>query len=701
MIPLRSVSFYILYLCLCLVTAMPCVQAFEVSSDYMMVQQTFLKEDFNQTSVLAENYVRSFPHADKTKQVWLWWVLSLDRIGETETALRRLGQLKKKLKSTDKIWPEVLYWEGQMSSNAQDMVRARTAYQKLLEQYPETSWSAQAQLGLGVAYLKQQAYTRAMPYFKDLVKQQPNTSISKDARLFIGLCAYQMKRYWETVAVFNALLKETTDPQRRAQIAFYLGEAQRELNNTSKARLAYRQGLATKADSRFVALSAFALGWSDYQAKACSTAVSLFDQFLSAGVSENQAEAYYAKAECLTENNQKTEAIALYEKVVSEFPESVVSSQASFRLSAYWFDEGDMEQSHKWLEALAQNDLDEEAEARRQLHLGKLFLHQGKSTSALKAYESIQDIQDIALRQAAFNGTADTYLYLRQYKEAKNFYNRTVDLAPGSEQAGYAIYQMGRLYLEQQQWSEAKQHFEDLLKDPTSGLQADAQLAMALMALAQNQDILAKEQFKHLMAQRPKSAAAAKARYYMGLLTLDAGDADQAQKLFEETIAQVPNSEEAVESRIILVEIGYEGSSVAELEMLAHQVHLPASQRASLAQYVADRALSEMDYVKAIRWYETAIDLNPATEGQFVYHMAEAYEAGGDIKRALHLYEYIQTFPWRVRARFAAAKLYERQGQIDSVIQLYESLIGESIPEVKVVQERLDRLYAERKDNKE
>lgn len=681
-------------------TSVSTAGALELSTSYMAVQRAFLREDFSKASRLAESYINTKRSETKSAQVWLWWVLSLDRLGRTDLALERLKDLKTEISPDDPLWPEIWYWEGDLSSRAQDMVRARVAYQRLLQEYPDSTWTAQAQLGLGLAYLKQQAYSRAMPYFKNLARQQAGTSIAEEARLFIGICAYQMQRYWETVAVFNALLPQIEDPRRLAQVAFYLGESLRHLDRTDQAHEAYQKAVNAPSDSRFGSLAAFALGWESYAGGSCKEAVGYFDRFLKAGISENRDQGLLAKADCLARSQEPDRAVELLTTLVEEYPRTDPAIEGVFRLSEYWYQQGALDQAHHWMNILKTWSPSSRIAARRQLHLGKLALHEGRPDVALNAYREVVDSGEIGLRQAALSGLGDTYLYLGQHRSAREFFERAAEMDPGTDYAAYAVYQLGKLYLEQEDWGRAKEHFADLLEDPASGLQSDAQLAMGLMALAQNQDILAKEQFRHLIEKQPDSPAAAKARFYLGLLKLDE-DREQAKDLFSKTIDILPRSEEAVEARILLVEFGSGFENLAQLAEMVDDVRLAASQRASISDYLAQRALGENRLVEAIRWFDRSIILNPAKEGQSVYHMAEAYEAGGDIPLALNWYQSINSVPWQTRGRFAAAKLFERQGDVDAVIGIYESLAQESIPESKVVQERLNRLYADRKSEKE
>jgi len=126
-------------------------EAAEPTPGYLTVQQAFLQEDFPQVTMLAQNFLAQTPEAPEMPRVWLWLALSLDKLERANEALRELDRLKARLAPDDPLWAELLFWEGDISRRAIQMVRARLAYQRLIERHPTTTWAAQAQLGMGLA----------------------------------------------------------------------------------------------------------------------------------------------------------------------------------------------------------------------------------------------------------------------------------------------------------------------------------------------------------------------------------------------------------------------------------------------------------------------------------------------------------------------------------------------------------------------
>ncbi len=149
--------------------------AIDATPGYLTIQRAFLREDFTTVTSMAQTFLTQNPNVPEVPRVSIWLALSLDRLQRTNEALRELDRLKGRLASDDPVWPEVLYWEGDVSRRALQLMRAKLAYQRLITHYPASMWTSQAQMGLGLTYLHQQAFDLAIGYFHEVALRQEDT----------------------------------------------------------------------------------------------------------------------------------------------------------------------------------------------------------------------------------------------------------------------------------------------------------------------------------------------------------------------------------------------------------------------------------------------------------------------------------------------------------------------------------------------
>ena len=187
--------------------------AAELEPAPLTVERAFLREDFQAVVQLAQQFLRARQEAPERPQVWLWLIFSLDRLGQPHEALRELDALKAQLMPEDPLWPEVWFWEGDISRRAFQSSRAVVAYTRLLERAPDSGWVAQSRIGLGLIALNQQRFEEAVAQFHEVVRRHPGEPSAMDAQLFEGLANLRLTRDDEAVAILTPLLDRLKDPR--------------------------------------------------------------------------------------------------------------------------------------------------------------------------------------------------------------------------------------------------------------------------------------------------------------------------------------------------------------------------------------------------------------------------------------------------------------------------------------------------------
>ncbi|MBI3087549.1 MAG: tetratricopeptide repeat protein [Candidatus Omnitrophica bacterium] len=256
---------------------------FPTEEQYLTIQQAFLQEAFRQVVALVQQFagpdsrrgggdptelLQGSSGVPNSSRVWLWYVLSLERLQRSPEALRELDRLKAALANLaperaapatlQALWPEVFFWDGEISRKALKMVRARMAYQRLLAEYPQSAWKAQAALGLGLVLFHQQAYDAAAAQFHDVAQGTPASAVTQDALLLEGMCDVQLKRFEDAADCFRRLAESAVDqPTRHAQALFYLGEALTGLGRFEEAARTYQQAVEADPRSRWADLATF------------------------------------------------------------------------------------------------------------------------------------------------------------------------------------------------------------------------------------------------------------------------------------------------------------------------------------------------------------------------------------------------------------------------------------------------------------
>ncbi len=628
--------------------------------------------------------------------MWLWLALSLDRLGEPSEALRELERLKARLPAHDPVWPELLFWEGDVSRRALQMDRARAAYQRLLDRFPEATWTSQARLGLGLIALHQDAFEEAITHFHALSSQGPQTPAALDAMLFEGLCHLQLARYGEAVALLTPLLSELQDPDAVAQAAFYLGEALTAQGRHQDAARAYQRAIDSSTTAQWRQPALFGLGWAHYRANRCEEGVQAFERYLAQASAGHRTEALFAQASCLMRLGREEEAVARFEQVVSRDPDHPLAIESGLVVADVYRRQERHAAAKELLHGFLRRGLDEEALAQVQLRLAAIALAQGNPAQARTIYALAAEHPEPPVRQAALCGLGDVELFLGDLGRANARYEEAIAVAERSSLAAYARYQLGRIQLQLGAFDAAISVFQRLAAGDDPSLADDARLALAIAYLNHDQPEAARTLLGTIRRQRPDSVLAARAAYYEALLALEDGDEAAAQQLCHALLAKAPRTDEALEARLLLADLQAKTASPREVMERLRGAYtsesLPRSQRGKLAKRLGDLARAQGAYPEAIAWYEEAAGLLPALESEASYRTASCYEEAGDVERAMAWYRTSEQPPWRVRGLLAVAKLLERQDRQAEATAIYRQLAEEPIPEAKLIRERLAAL---------
>jgi tetratricopeptide (TPR) repeat protein len=695
---------------------------------YQQIQQAFLQEQFDRVIVLAPSLREELDAAARRElapgelgrrgRAWLWYALSLDRLQRSPEALAEVDRLREQLQAmaaarqvrpepaamdafTDGLWPELLFWDGEISRKAYQMMRARRAYQRVLADFPKSSWRPQAQLGLAFVLFHQQSYEDGLRQAQEVQRATLSPLIRRQARLLEGLANLQLKRFDPARMVFEDLLKTAADRPAASQMAFYVGESLSGLNRFPEASRAYLQSMEADPGSTWARLARFGLGWSVFQQRQYALGAEVFGVLLKGDPSWPRPEFWFAHGRCLLEIGDDAAAQQRFEALLAHTTEHPLAIEAALSLSELLERQQRVADAVALIQPLTQRALTPDQRTRLALRLGSLSLLAGQTQSAAEQFVAAADSADPQLRQAALSGQGDVRFATGDVDGAAQAYERAMAVDPKADAAAYARYQLGRVRLQQGRLVEAIDEFRAVASTADRDLSADARLALAFAYVTNHQPDLARVEVDVVRHRSPGSPQAGRAGYYLALVSVREGRVDEAVGLCRGVIERVPYSDEAVEARLLLADLSASRDSAGEaLAQLRGSVagtavgsaDLTTNQRGRLAKKLGDLAEQARNYTDAIAWYEQARLLLTDRQGELDYRLASCYEEAGDFEPALARYRSIQHAPWTVRGQLAAAKLLERQQRWPEARAAYQAVAKQRVPEAKIAQERLDEM---------
>jgi TolA-binding protein len=131
---------------------------------------------------------------------------------------------------------------GYASSLAKGWDESRTAYERVVNNFPNSPWGDEARYGIGWALQQQKNFDGAANAYSQVVARSA-TDLAAKSQLQIGLCRMEQKRYLDAANAFLVVPSTYDYPELRAAAILEAGKAFLELNQREQANRQFERVL--------------------------------------------------------------------------------------------------------------------------------------------------------------------------------------------------------------------------------------------------------------------------------------------------------------------------------------------------------------------------------------------------------------------------------------------------------------------------
>jgi TolA-binding protein len=337
-----------------------------------------VRDELDQDREAASLYERlattlpDFPQIDAVLYHWAWALHDLDRREESLSLFERLrrehpqsaywadatfrlaqsgfeqgeNDRSRKLvaeivarQTGDEIRQNALYLNGQIAAADERWIDASRSFERLLQEYPETSLRLLVEYGLAEVAFRQDDYEAAEERFDRLARQTRGRTERWLAvislRLAQTLC--HRKQWDEAYEVASKIAAEYPDFEELYEVDYVLGRCLSTRAEFEEAREAYRKVIHAPggAKTETAAKAQLMIGESFYHQRNYQTALR---EYLALEILYDyptwQAAAVFQAAKCHEMLGEWKEAAQQYARLVRTYPESSFTEEATKRLVA-------------------------------------------------------------------------------------------------------------------------------------------------------------------------------------------------------------------------------------------------------------------------------------------------------------------------------------------------------------------------------
>ena len=196
-------------------------------------------------------------------------------------------------------------------------------FKKFLTDYPQNKRVGLANLYLGASLLELEEYAEAKKSFSAFADKNPNDKRYPTALYRIGECNFNLGEYQQAEAVFTDFLKRFPKHNFAVWALSYQGDTFLRVKKYAAAEATYRKLLKEHPQSELIEDTEISLAQTLVRLKKPTEAIQLFSKY-----PQNET-AVYQTASFQLNSGKFSEAAQSYDKVISQFPNSIRQTAAN------------------------------------------------------------------------------------------------------------------------------------------------------------------------------------------------------------------------------------------------------------------------------------------------------------------------------------------------------------------------------------
>ena len=448
---------------------------------------------------------------------------------------------------------------------------ARTSFQSVLNDYPESEFAGPAAYGVAEILFKQKDYAGAVSLFQRSAAKTKEPALALSARYFEARCLENLEkkedaanlylqvaeaknpnpfredsrmaagaillargRKTDAFRQYEALANETSKPALKAEttvraglIALDLQQAEKGKDKAmlEKATALLQKGRSLADAGKWRGIAQVGLLRLLYSTGQYAQVLAEYKRSLENIPEEVRAEMMLVAANSERQLGHEKEAEALYAQIVAKYPEREEAKDARYQRLINIYNSDATKLVSEVDQFLASNPTAERADQAKLLK-AEAFYKAGKFSEAAPIYEELRASQlSPRLRAEAAYKLGWCQVQLKSMPRVVEAFTYFLQAFPESAQAPVALTQRSLAHQETRNFDEAIADLNTLVTSYPTAKEREAALQQKALLLGQQDNAKGmSETFQQLLKEYPKTPVAAQAQYYIGKVAFEAKD---------------------------------------------------------------------------------------------------------------------------------------------------------------------------------
>jgi len=510
-----------------------------------------------------------------------------------------------------------------------------------LKKDSEKKYHPKGMLILAECMYSQKKYNKALEIYDKLIQDYPQTTQKWQAWYAKGWTLFQMEQYEKAYAEFSALNQQTTDPNLTAKAVFFMGMCKKKSNSPEEALGIFEEMVKKYPKSDYRDDAYYEMGLLYFAMEEYDTALENFqlvininqDDILKELSVKGMADCYFRmdnseKGLDLINSyefkNPKLLSKTLFEAGYSFFKKGeyakagkyfniVIQSTDNDSLkmqSLYWrgevnYQSADYEASVKDLKGYLDSPFAGQFSENALYSLGWAYYNLDQFGLALTTFKQFEQkfprsqfMGDIQIRKA------DVLFYMKRFPESRSQYQKFLNKYFVHQEKEWAQYQVAITYFKEKQFNKSRSELQKFLaSQPQRELREKAAYMIGRSWFLQNQFLQAMAEFKNTISKFPNGRLNDRIHYEIGDCYYNLKKYQEAIDWYKKTITNYPDSPVVIDA-------------LGGLQWASLQLGKEREAFAMVEKYISDNknntrvselAFREGDYYYSAKNYENAL----------------------------------------------------------------------------------------------
>ncbi len=549
-------------------------------------------------------------------------------------------------------------------------------------------------------------FDAAVTAYEDLLKQYPDTTYTPQALRGYAWALFHARRYDDALAATDRFLQAYAESPQRFDIAYLRGNCLQLKGLLQEAMKEYEALRKDAANTEFGARAHYRMAWVLFQMGNQEEANREVDTFLSKYTdSPIRGDVLFLRGALLLAKGNFQDAYEEFHLVAENYPTSEFAPDALFKAGECLAQLGRIEEAGKAFERFVQLYPEHPLTEQAVLRVGDAQFLTASFEGATAKYRAILERNpDPTTEQEILYRLAVTYHNMQNYAESAATFRKLVEKFPQSPRVAEARFRIGDYLLRDAAKAiEAIPEFEASLAAEAKGaFSGRATKGLALARYETKDYDGAAETFLKLIRDFPDVRLNEKTYAWLGQRFYEQQRWREAAETFDAMARALPDYPKPERIKLKIAECTQKAGDVEKALQLYDAVAQTAPQstesveaRWNMAQIHESRGETD----KAIALYEAAANADTSEKAARArFRLGELFEQRGDFDAAARHYMRIAILMLHEElspeSLLRAARCFEQAGKIDQAKKAYQELIAEFPQSAQAAQatESLQRL---------